>query len=128
MYDEVILIDAVRLIDANALIEDCKSDLANYKVEALRGDAPDSFLISAVIKRIEEVIERIKDAPTIEAQPIKYGSIERLTNAEKHEIYYESRIDFDGKCSECGSLVFDTDNFCSECGAVFHNEEDSDDK
>ena len=51
--------DKVRLIDANALIEDFKNDLINSCMEALRGNPHDSILIT-------NVIERIEDAPTIE--------------------------------------------------------------
>lgn len=72
------------------------------------------------------IIAEIAGLPTIEAQPVKRGSIERLTNAERYEMFYKSRKDFDGKCSECGAFVFDTDKLCSMCGAVFHNGKDSD--
>lgn len=77
-------------------------------------------------KGFRDCLDKVMALPTIEAQPVKRGSIERLTNAERYETFYKSRIDFDGRCSECGSFVFDTDKLCPECGAVFHNEEDGD--
>lgn len=72
------------------------------------------------------IICEIVGLPTVEAQPVKRGSINRLTNAERYEMFYKSRKDFDGKCSECGAFVFDTDKLCSMCGAVFHNGKDGD--
>lgn len=51
----------VRLIDGNALKEDFMNDYHNYMMESLRGNYHN-------VIRITEVIERIKDAPTIEAE------------------------------------------------------------
>lgn len=57
--------DEVRLIDGNALKEDFMNDYTNYMMESLRGNHHD-------VIRISEVIERIEDAPTIEAEPVKH--------------------------------------------------------
>lgn len=54
--------DEVRMIDGNALKEDFMNDYHNYMMESLRGNHHD-------VIRISNVIERIEDAPTIEAQP-----------------------------------------------------------
>lgn len=54
--------DEVRLIDGNALKEDFMNDYHNYMMESLRGNHHD-------VIRISNVIERIEDAPTIEAEP-----------------------------------------------------------
>lgn len=56
--------DEVRLIDGNALKEDFMNDFNNYMMESLRGNHHDTI-------RISNVIERIEDAPTIEAEPDK---------------------------------------------------------
>lgn len=57
--------DEVRLIDGNALKEDFMNDYSNYMMESLRGNYHDTI-------RISEVIERIEDAPTIEASPCDF--------------------------------------------------------
>lgn len=97
----------VRLIDANELIGDFKNDLINYQVEALRGNIHDSVLISAVIEKIE-------DAPTIDAQFAKHGQwilhTKRIVDVD---------IKLPTECSECGFEEFSAEkyNFCPECGA-----------
>lgn len=55
----------VRLIDGNALKEDFMNDYHNYMMESFRGNYHD-------VIRITEVIERIEDAPTIEAEPCTF--------------------------------------------------------
>ena len=97
----------VRLIDANELIGDFKNDLINYQVEALCGNIHDSILISAVIEKIE-------DAPTIDAQFAKHGQwilhTKRIVDVD---------IKLPTECSECGFEEFSAEkyNFCPECGA-----------
>ena len=54
--------DEVRMIDGNALKEDFMNDYDNYMMESLRGNHHD-------VVRITNVIDRIEDAPTIEAEP-----------------------------------------------------------
>ena len=83
----------------------------------------ETYMLPATKEPYEKAAILIDSMKTIEVKPMKRGSIERLTNAERYEVFYKSRKDFDGKCSECGAFVFDTDKLCSMCGAVFHNGE-----
>ena len=100
----------MRPIDADALTEDFLNDYDNYVMEGLRGNFHDMI-------RITDVIERIKDSPTLDCAPVKHGR-------------WEKEEDFIGKkykCSMCkkvirydrayvcfGELIFD---FCPFCGA-----------
>lgn len=49
-------------------------------------------------------------------QSVKRGEIIIYTEQERHDVYKKFGTHFDGRCSECGSNVFNTDNFCAECG------------
>lgn len=51
----------MRLIDADALTEDFLNDYDNYVMEGLRGNFHDTI-------RITDVIERIKDSPTLKRE------------------------------------------------------------
>lgn len=63
--------------------------------------------LTADKKRLEKQLE----------QGAKRGKMIPLTGEEKIKFYKLTGHHFDGRCSECGSCVFDTDNFCAECGA-----------
>ena len=91
--------DEVRMIDGNALKEDFMNDYHNYMMESLRGNYHDTI-------RISEVIERIEDAPTIEAEPVKHG-------------YWKTRLSTPDsmKCSVCGNSSIIWERYCPHCGA-----------
>ena len=100
--------DKLRIIDANALIEDFKNDLINSRMEALRGNPHDSILIA-------NVIERILDAPTIEAQPVKHGRwIKHRIDDPKSILHGAVK---DTTCSVCGKSTPYNTEYCMHCGA-----------
>lgn len=63
----------------------------------------------------ERIADLIARQPTIE-RTVKRGKMIPLTGEEEIKFYKLTGNHFDGRCSECGSCVFDTDNFCAECG------------
>lgn len=83
------MIPDVRLIDANALLQECEKA---YKFEDRRG-------------QLAHCISAIKTAPTIDAQPVKHGKWERDASGELN-------------CSNCMYVPkWDDDKFCANCGA-----------
>ena len=80
----------VRLIDANALLKD------------LRSDCPESDVCIAETSCIECIIGR---QPTIEAEPVRHGQWE-----------YDDVNDLD-YCSECNTGMNGNFPFCPYCGA-----------
>lgn len=70
--------------------------------------------LTADKKRLEKQLE----------QTVKRGHIVIYTEQERHDVYKKFGTHFDGKCSECGSHVFNTDNFCAECGADMRGTDD----
>jgi hypothetical protein len=69
--------------------------------------------LTADKKRLEKKVE----------QCAKRGEMIPLTVEEEIKFYKSTGNHFDGRCSECGSCVFDTDNFCAECGADMRKDE-----
>lgn len=63
--------------------------------------------LTADKKRLERQLE----------QTVKRGEMIPLTVEEEIKFYKLTGHHFNGRCSECGSCVFDTDNFCAGCGA-----------
>lgn len=57
-------------------------------------------------------MEQIKDAPTIEDEPIKHGKWKRVS-ADK---YVQHAYAF-YRCSECGEDIIGEHNYCPNCGA-----------
>ena len=117
--------DEVRMIDGNALKEDFMNDYHNYMMESLRGNYHDTI-------RISEVIERIEDAPTIEAEPVKHGKwIEKKVIRMKWIPYDDDDVNPDDvdiecmteqKCSYCKrwtiKFTYHIENdYCPLCGA-----------
>lgn len=59
----------------------------------------------------------LDDAPTIDAELVKHGHFERFSDDEQFKALREYGKPFNGVCSICTSMMFDTDKFCAECGA-----------
>lgn len=106
-----------RWIDADEIIEDFKNDLVNSKMEALSGNPHDSILIN-------DVIERIKNAPTIElAIPTIPKPLDGYLVATYLQGYkYEDYVLY---CPTCGYCYGNVDSFmkkhsevkyCFNCG------------
>lgn len=88
----------MRLIDADELIDELKRDKENCCMMLY------SFTEKEIYNdKIEYAMDRIKDTPTVEANPLIYATI---------------LSDEDGniECSNCGSLEC-WGNFCMNCGA-----------
>lgn len=71
-----------------------------------------------------ECILRLKDQPTVDAQPVRHGRFigtEYDGYADGNPVYYE------WKCSECGCVFEDeepTYNYCPNCGADMRGEKE----
>lgn len=65
------------------------------------------------------IIETIKNMQTIEAAATSkvHGTMIDFTDEEKYRNFKACSVAYDGKCSCCGSAVFDGDSFCASCGA-----------
>ena len=96
----------MRPIDADALHADFINDLLCIKFGSALQGTPRSDI------DILNVLERIEEAPTIEAEPVRHGEWKHVAG-------------MNSKCSECGryfpvkefdSRPFDI-NFCPNCGA-----------
>ena len=94
----------VRLIDANALLQECKKA---YKFEDRRG-------------QLAHCISAIKAAPTIDAQPVKHGKWIKIDSESFH-------------CSECDAGLsgicvsekyISREKFCYNCGAKMDGGDD----
>ena len=84
-----------RLIDADALIDDMCEDCG-----AIANGACDKDVCASVLW--------VKDAPTIEAKPVRHGRWNIRTFDLPREGYY---------CSKCGTVEWRTSRFCPNCGA-----------
>ena len=91
------LIDTDRLKEAIDIL--CKSEIISMP----------ATLYFAIMQTIDLM-------PTVETQTVKHGQMIPFTRVEKYEAFEKTGYSFDGKCSECGSCVFNTDIFCAECG------------
>ena len=97
----------MRLIDANNLFNNLILVVSN----------------SASLEVIEKIMDMIKEAPTIEAEPVRHGK------------WDDKRVAFYRKCSECGATVknnlpdvfLDCDirdlHYCPNCGAKMEKED-----
>lgn len=90
-----------RLIDANAL------DF-NYDRRCF------SEIEEGFIRGIDEAMEIIKNAPTVEAKPVVHAHWEYLGVSAGKRIY---------RCTNCKAEICGTANFCKECGAQMDEEE-----
>lgn len=91
----------MRLIDADALIDDMCEDCG-----AIANGACDKDVCASVLW--------VKDAPTIEAVPVRHGRWNIRTFVPR-EGYY---------CSECRTVEWRTSRFCPYCGAKMRGEAD----
>lgn len=99
-----------RLIDADAL--DAEMYHKSFEVDDGR-----NVWNSGLWIRYKIFEEAIRDAPTIDAVPVRHGKFigtEYDGYADGNPVYYE------WKCSECGCIFEDdepTYNYCPNCGA-----------
>ena len=91
----------MRLIDADAIIEDIKTRLWDW-------DTVDGITASTVLK---QTITDIDNAPTIET--VRHGRWEVIDEAEPRRY----------GCSICRRLSWYMDNYCPNCGAKMDEEE-----
>ena len=103
----------MRLIDADALKKDLvetKEDL--WKIYNGLTHHVEKQICAGQIGTFQEIILRIKDAPTIEADSVKHGRWEEVVDND--EFWGEL---FCPKCSVCGSVRMMKHNYCPNCGA-----------
>lgn len=60
-----------------------------------------------------EVAKAVENAPTIEAEPVRYERWIKMSDADG--IFYA--------CSECGEWHKETSNYCPNCGARMEEQE-----
>lgn len=97
----------VRLIDANELLS--KVEKA-YMFEDRRG-------------QLAHAIQCIKQAPTVEAEPVRHGRIEPMTNEDIKRFVVDSGMPvFNSQCCSCGAMCFNDDTYCAECGTKLDEE------
>ena len=98
-----------RLIDADAFIEDIKTENMNLYLDGMKGTPrPRSELY--------DIIDRINEQPTVDAVEVKHGRWEKHW-CDNSMIGHEFE-----ECSECGCSMLDTNqfwdsNYCPNCGA-----------
>lgn len=101
----------MRLIDADALIEDIKHGLWDW--ETVNGIESRTVL--------EQTIQDIRNEPTIDAEPVRHG---HFIFTHKPNIYGGITI----KCSECGYegviAHIEDHHYCWVCGAKMDMEEE----
>lgn len=97
-----------RLIDADALLESLRESLDGLHgiYEGLQF-LTEKQICGAQISCFHEIILRVKEAPTIEAEPVRHGR------------WSDDRYRY--KCEGCGKWVLLEDgtadmNYCPECG------------
>ena len=104
-----------RLIDADALIEECNNIIEEVDAGELKEDYYDGY--EAGVENIRDFAEHM---PTIDAEPVKRGmwTFIRLTDKDWGHKAKE--------CSSCGSTFFNTTlwDFCPNCGADMRGEKD----
>ena len=88
----------MRLIDVDA-------------VTLMTATCPKEMDIDSFIEWMGVVLDRVYDAPTVDAVPVKHG-------------YWTEG----SECSQCGKYVYkgDIDNFCPHCGARMDGERTND--
>ena len=88
----------VRLIDADAVV-------------AMTATCPKEMDTDSFIEGMGVVLDRVYDAPTVDAVPIVHGHWTE-----------------ESECSQCGKYVYkgDIDNFCPHCGAKMDGERKDD--
>ena len=102
----------MRLIDADAL----KDGLIDYQQKYTDSLGDDYWIVENVLLRIEEI-------PTIDAEPVRHGKwIELNTESGIFMTYDEV------KCSECGFVEFfnkgwERFKYCPTCGAKMDEED-----
>lgn len=100
----------VRLIDANALLNDLKESAKDAR--EWRDETQDEEIKIRAEQAFGTFIEcalRVKNAPTIEAEPVRHGRWINGVSRGMPSIY----------CSECGSTketICESD-YCPDCGA-----------
>ncbi len=94
----------MRLIDADALHEDFMNDLFCLKFSSALQGTPRSDI------DISNVLERIEDFPTIEAEPVKHG---RWIDDRTSVICGHCNAEYSDEIFMMGDNV----NYCPNCGA-----------
>ncbi len=94
----------MRLIDADALREDFTNDLLCLKFGSALQGTPRSDI------DISNVLERIEDSPTIEAEPVRHGEWKKIQNFAKcsecmHEVNWGSKDFLSPYCPNCGAKM-----------------------
>lgn len=97
----------MRLIDADKLLE---------KTECLFKDlnSTEDYMGIGYNHGVGDSIAVIKNAPTIEVEPVKHGRWECESDLETYTIW---------RCSECGIGFEHTSPYCRYCGAKMGGEE-----
>lgn len=97
----------MRLIDADKLLE---------KTECLFKDLnnTEDYMGIGYNHGVGDSIAIIKNAPTIEAEPVKHGRWKCESDLETYTIW---------RCSECGMGFEHTSPYCRNCGAKMGGEE-----
>ena len=87
----------MRLIDADFEIDHYNSMLDNPTPDVTQGDK----------RRARIIVEALRMAPTIEAEPVRHGKWDK-------ETFYNVNY---FKCSICGDVAWWEANYCDHCGA-----------
>lgn len=95
----------MRLIDADALFEDCMSQLNRLDINAHEFENCYPYWIFH---------EAITEAPTIEAEPVRHG---KWTHEYYPTVWYGPGDPPEWVCSVCKDRAYNTYDYCPNCGA-----------
>ena len=101
----------VRLIDANAFIEDLNDEAVNLFLNGLKGTPRD-------YKFLYDIVDRVGEQPTIDAAPVVHGRWVKAHGMMPPEDPHRK------KCSMCGGWALQDyfgrermSHYCPNCGA-----------
>ena len=100
-----------RYIDADAFIEDIKTEAMNLYLDGMKGTPRPRDELYAIIDRIEE-------QPTADVVEVRHGRWEKRTF-----VGYGGEIKHGYHCSECNTTWDEPTNHCPNCGAKMAGKE-----
>ena len=100
-----------RLIDADAFIEDIKTEIVELWLNGLKGTPQPR-------DQLYDIINRIGEQPTVDAVPVVHGrwnEINQITTG----------LPWKYRCNECGCPQDYKHNYCPNCGAKMDGDGDA---